>query len=407
MPSLPAAEVGIVRELACRAMELASSDQYEARRRRWRDVNERRKPDRAPVWCRPARAWQEILPAESLACTHPLCRSAEHALRQHLYKDWVGDDHIFEPWWPVGARWDCDTEYVWGLRTGYLAESTEVGGFRYDPPVKTHEDYARVTVPTFTYNHESTQRALSQMAELLGDAMPVRLACGPPLGAQQNVILNQLRGMAAMLDDLAFHPELIHRTMAKLTEGALRAMRAAEDTGLLTTNHHEPMFCSDPVNGTPADGVVRLSNLWAAANSQEFQNVSPAMQLEFLLNYQIPVLQQYGAAQYGCCEDLTRKIDIVMRIPNLRVFVCSAWTNLDKVIEACGTRCTIMWRQSAAAVTFADDMNSIRQHLMEGMRKLQGHHYQVVLREVETLHGRPDRIKEWARTAIAVAEQFA
>ena len=32
----------------------------------------------------------------TLTCTDPFCRRAEYALRQHLYKDWVGDDHIVE-----------------------------------------------------------------------------------------------------------------------------------------------------------------------------------------------------------------------------------------------------------------------------------------------------------------------
>jgi hypothetical protein len=97
----------------------------------------------------------------------------------------------------------------------------------------------------------------------------------------------------------------------------------------------------------------------------------------------------------------------VLRIPNLRVFVSSAWTDLDRVIEACGTRYTIMWRQSAAAVIFPDDLEPIRRHLDEGLRKLQGHHTQIVLREVETLHGHPNRIREWAQLAIELAGKYA
>jgi len=407
MSAPPVREIALVRELARQVLELASSDEYEARRQRWRDVNERRKPDRAPVWCRPAGVWKELLPADSLECADPLCRSVEYTLRQHLYKHWVGDDHIVEPWWGVSAAWNCDTEYPWGLRTGRQIGSTELGGFRYDPPIKSEDDYERISVPTFTCNHGRTEEALSQMHDLLGEAMPVRLVCAPPLGPQLGTYLDQLRGMAPMLNDLAFRPDLVHRAMAKLTEGVLRALRAAEGTGLLTTNHHEPMFCSDPVNGTPVDGKVRLHHLWTAANSQEFQEVSPRMQEEFLLNYQTPVFQQFGAVQYGCCEDLTHKIDLVLRIPNLRVFVSSAWTDLDKVIAACGTRYTIMWRQSAAAVVFPDDLAPIRRHLDEGMRKLQGHYYQVVLRELETLQGHPERLRDWARLAIEAAAKYA
>ncbi|MCD6352549.1 MAG: hypothetical protein J7M26_10550, partial [Armatimonadetes bacterium] len=344
---------------------------------------------------------------ESLECQDPFCRSVEYRLRQHLYKDWVGDDHIFEPWWPVPAVWDRDTKYTWGVRTRHLVGSTGYGGFRYDPPLKTEEDFERLKIPTFTYNERKTQDAASRVADLLGDVMPVRITCQPPLGPHLSVYIEQLRGMEALHEDLAFRPGLVHRTMAKLAEGVLRALRTAEATGCLTTNHHEPMFCSDPVNGEPVDGRVRLHNLWVAVNSQEFQMVSPRMMQEFLLNYQIPLMQQYGASQYGCCEDLTHKIDIVLQIPNLRVFVSSAWTDLDRVIEACGTDYTIMWRQPAAEVVLPDDLAPIRRHLEEGLRKLHGCYYQVVLRELETLGGHPDRLREWARIGIELAEKYA
>jgi len=407
MGSFPGRDTAVVRELARQVMALASSEEYEARRRRWRDVNERRKPDRAPVWCRPAAVWSEILPPSALECEDGACRAVEYALRQHLYKDWVGDDHLVEPWWPVGAAWDCDSDYPWGLPTGRQVESTGLGGFRYDPPIKSIADYERITVPTYTYNPQRTEQGLSRMAELLGDAMPVRLQLGPPLGPQHGTYLDQLRGMAPMLEDLAFHPELVHRAMAKITEGVLRATRAAEETGLLTPNHHEPMYCSDPVNGEAPEGEVGLHNLWVAANSQEFQEVSPRMQEEFLVNYQTPIFQQFGAVQYGCCEDLTQKIDLLLRIPNLRVFVCSFWTDLDKVIEKTAGRYTIMWRQPAAGVMLPDDLQPIREHLDQGLRKLQGYPYQVVLREVQSLHGHPNRIREWAQIAIELARKHA
>ncbi|MCX7600105.1 MAG: hypothetical protein N2512_14750 [Armatimonadetes bacterium] len=406
MSAWPRKDVNLVRDLARRCVELSCSDEYEARRARWRAANERRKGDRAPVWCRPAGAWREILPPSALECEDEFCRSVEYVLRQHLYKDWVGDDHIFEPWWPVPAVWDCESEHVWGLRTGHLLEGTEDGGFRYEHPVQGPGDYDCITVPSFSYNVRKTEVAVERMQDLLGQAMEVRVTCEPPLGPDLNYYLVQLRGMEGMLEDLAFQPHVVHRAMAKLMEGCLAAMRAAESSGMLTTNHHLPMYCSEPV-GEQVGGRVGLHNLWVSANSQEFQVVSPAMTEEFLLNYQIPLLQQYGAVQYGCCEDLTQKIAAVLRIPNLRIFVCSAWTDLDKVIEACGRRYTIMWRQPAAAVVHASDIGSIKSHLEVGLGKLTGYYYQVVLREIETLGGHPERLREWARTAIELAEKFA
>jgi len=293
-----------------------------------------------------------------------------------------------------------------GLPTHVSIGSTNSGGFRYDHPIKTEEDYERVTVPRYTYNAAKTENRLERMQELLGGGMPVHLTCSPPLGPNHSVYLEQLRGMEALLEDLAFRPELVHRAMARITKGVLGAMRAAAETGLLTPNNTSPMTCSDPL-GNSREGKLKLENLWCAANSQEFQMVSPAMQEEFLLNYQIPCFQQFGAVQYGCCEDLTHKIDIVKRIPNLRVFVCSYWTDLEKLLAACGTDYTIMWRQLSAHVMLPDDLDDIRKDLEAGMRTLQGHAHQVILREVETPAGHTNRLKEWTAIAIGAAERFA
>ena len=41
------------------------------------------------------------------------------------------------------------------------------------------------------------------------------------------------------------------------------------------------------------------------------------------------------------------------------------------------------------------------------MRRLRGLHYQVVLRELQTLDGRPERLRDWARLTIELAEEYA
>jgi len=396
-----------VRELARQVAELAASDEYEQRRRRWRDVNGLRRPARAPVWCRPAGCWPELLPEDSLRCEDPYLRAVERRLRMDLIKHEIGDDHIFEGSWDVAAAFDCGSQFTWGLPTQVLADHTDLGGWRYEPPLKTPEDFERVTLPTFTYNPDRTQEALSRADEVLGDILPVRLTCGPHLSATMNCFVDQLRGLSEMMLDLYVQPHLIHRLMAKFLEASLRDLRAVEDSGLLTPNNSGGMHCSDPINGDPPAGQVRLRNLWCDANSQEFDEVSPRQWEEFLLNYQRPIFQQFGLVHYGCCEDLTTKIQGVLSIPNLRIFVCSAWTNLEKVIDACGQSYCIMWRQSAAEVTLPDSLDKVEQHLDDGLSQLQGHYYQIVLRELQTLGGHPQRLHEWARLAIAKAEQWA
>ncbi len=60
-----------------------------------------------------------------------------------------------------------------------------------------------------------------------------------------------------------------------------------------------------------------------------------------------------------------------------------------------------------SVVVFAPDMGPIRAHLEEGMRKLQGCYYQVVLRELETVNGRPERLRHWAEAGIDLAAKYA
>jgi hypothetical protein len=143
------------------------------------------------------------------------------------------------------------------------------------------------------------------------------------------------------------------------------------------------------------------------ANSQEFDQVSPAMWEEFCLNYQKPILARFGLVGYGCCENLTHKIDRVLSIPNLRIFVCSAWTDLRTVLEKVGQDYCIMWRQKASDVVFPDDTGKIKNDLLQGAKQLQGRFYQIVLRELETLSGHPDRLHEWTRYAKEAAEKYA
>ena len=100
-------------------------------------------------------------------------------------------------------------------------------------------------------------------------------------------------------------------------------------------------------------------------------------------------------------------MDGVLCIPNLRVFVCSAWTDLQKVVDAVGNRYTIMWREKASEIVFADSIKPIRENQERAMRIAQGCCVQIVLRELQTLNGRPERLKEWAESAKEMAAKFA
>lgn len=399
-----------IRSLAQQVATHAASSANALIRRRWCDVNALRKPDRAPVWCRPSGAWSELLPDSSLHCTDDWFRDIERSLRMILIKKEIGDDSPVMPWFDVNAVWRCKPPNIWGVDVARQNSDQPGGAWAYDPPLETQADFNRLVVPHYEYDDGATEAAAGRVHDLFGDLLPVRICCHPPLGASLAVYAAELRGLTQFMLDMAEAPELVHRLMTYLRESVLSVLTQVEATGRLTPNHEGAMsysMFSEPLAGTPFHGPLGCRHLWCWTDSQELDQVSPSMWEEFCLEYQRPIIGRFGLAAYGCCENLTRKIEPVLSLPNLRVFVSSAWTDLDRVIERVGNRHVIQWRQKASDVVFPDDVDGIARHLEDGARRLKGHYHHIVLRELQTLSGHPDRLRVWTRLAIDAAEKWA
>jgi len=397
-----------LRRLADRVAGIAAAPENEVIKRRWRAVNGLRRPDRAPVWCRPVGAWSELLPEESLVCRDPWLRSVERELRRILIKHEIGDDSPVADYFPVAAVFKVTPSDTWGVRIEHHRPSEAGGSWKFSPPLKDEADFERLRMPRYTYDSAATESRLAALDKLFGDRLPPRYVCHLPLSATLGTVAADLRGLTELMLDMAVRPDLAHRLMALMRDACLASLDDLEAAGRLTPNNDEAMTGSDPVGPEiPADGRFSLKNLWIMANSQEFDQVSPAMWREFCLEYQRPILERFGLSAYGCCENLTRKIDGVLSIPNLRIFVCSAWTDLDRVIERVERNYVIMWRQKASEVVFAPDTDRLRQDLESGLQRLKGAYYQIVLREIQTLAGHLDRLHLWTRLAIESAEKHA
>jgi hypothetical protein len=400
-------DVDRIRALAEQVAAIAGEPRMKAIKKRWADVNALRKPDRAPVYCRPVGCWKEIITDCMLECTEPWLRQLEYQFLQTIHKRDIDDDTPVEDYLSLGRVFKCNPGNTWGVAIGRHLSNIEGGSWRYDPPIKTSADLDKLQIPTFTYCEDETQARKAQLEDLLGDILSVRLTAGPLLGATLGGHAADLRGLEQMMMDMIAEPELMHRLMGHLRDATLAAVDQLEATGLITPDNNGAMSCSDPIGEKATDGSLSCRNLWCMANSQEFDQVSPAMWEEFCLQYQMPIFARFGLVGYGCCENLTHKIDGVLSIPNLRIFVCSAWTDLDVVLERVGQAYCIMWRQKASEVVFPDDPDKIKSDLMAGTSRLQGHYYQIVLRELQTLAGHPDRLHEWTRHAKEAAEKYS
>ncbi|MFH1023656.1 MAG: hypothetical protein V1809_09735 [Planctomycetota bacterium] len=403
----PAGELECIRGLACRVAEIAAEPRMTAILARWRDVSALRKPDRAPVWCKPVGCWSEILPTSSLVCRDPGLRDIELELRKIVFKREVDDDTPVPPYIEAPAVFQVTPRNIYGLEINHTPSDSPGGAWAYDPPLKSEADFDRLVLPEYHYDAAATRANRDRMREILGGVLPVKVAVNVSWEGTLGTAAANLRGLETMMLDTLDHPDWLHRLMAVVRDAALRHLDCAEATGVLRTNAYDPMMGSGPVGAIPPGGRPTCANLWCMANSQEFDQVSPAAWQEFCLEYQKPILRRFGFTGYGCCENLTRKLDGVLTIPNLRIVTCGAWTNLDTVIEKTNRRYCIMWRQKASDVVFARREDEIRGPLEDGARRLRGCYYQIVLRELQTMAGHSDRLHVWTRLAKEAAEKYA
>lgn len=399
----------LIHDLAAQVAAFAAEPRMAAIRRRWAAVNGLRRPDRAPVWCKPVGCWPELLPQDSLSCTEPRLRQLEYRFRQLLLKREIGDDEPVRPDFLVQPRIEPLGD---GPRYGveiHQTHSQEAGGaWAYDPPLTDTRDIAKLRQPVYSYRKEETEAEAAFLDDLFGDVYPVRIACTGVYGlGTLGTRAAELRGLTQLMMDTALEPEFLHQLMSFLRDDVLHYLDVCESTGCLEPNIREPMTCSDPIGEPQPDGSWSLKNCWCACNSQEWDQVSPAAWETFCLDYQRPIMERFGLVQYGCCENLTQKIDGVLSIPNLRVFVLSAWTDRAKLLDRVVNDHCIMWRQKATDVTMHHDLDRLRHELLDGARQMQGHYYQIVLRELQTLDGHRDRLHVWTRYAIEAAERYA
>jgi len=404
-------ETSYIRDLAAIVVEIAQQPRMQQIVKRWQDVNELRTPDRAPVWCKPVGCWSELLPEDALLCQAPRHRQIERTLRQQLIKYDIGDDEIIADYWPVSAVIRATPGNWWGVDVGRHQSRTTGGAWAYDPPLKTADDFARLAIPTFADDLEATAAIEHQDAQILGDAMPVRVVRTPGFDSATIVCTAyaNLRGLEQLMLDTLLEPELAHRLYRHITDAQLAYLDALAKPGLTDTNCRQPMLCSRAFGPQPDHNQrYSLANCWCAGNSQEFDQVSPQHFAQFLLPYQTEIFARFGRVSYGCCENLSAKMDLILaQVPNLRTLTCSAWTDFNRLLNRVGDRYCIMWRQKATDVVFASSCEQLRPAMQAKCQLLQGHYYQIVLRELETLNGDHQRLHAWTRLAIDCAERFS
>jgi len=393
---MTATERTLLRDLARRYADLAANPVMKQRRDAWRRHNSL-KSNRPLIYLR-AFAWHE-LPESRSVIEDPFWRSYENKLRYLLYWGSLNDDSIFEPWLTVPAIYECEG---WGVDIHRNFSDEPGGSFKVDYPIRDLADIARLRVPRHAINEDKTAEQFARVCDLLGDILTINLDRSPAYRMWTGEIssdLGNLRGIENIMLDMIDNPDWLKSLVKFMSDGILKVHDEAEQTGDWSQTAHAnqamPYAEELPDPAANVNGVKR-KQLWGYMASQEFTTVSPAMQEEFLLAYQKPIMKHFGLVAYGCCEDLTNKIDILRAIPNLRRIAVSPFANVARCAEQIGRDYVISYRPSPTdMVGYGLDPARIRTILRRDLQACRNGHVDITLKDVETVQGDPTRVRRW------------
>ncbi len=406
-----AEERRVLADLARKVAELAARPEELDKRRLWTDHNMLR-PTRPLIFCDPENGWNEIIPQRELRCEKPLLRVWEMALRKEIFwGEEMGDDRVVEPFFNVPYSYQ-DTG--WGLEA-VKHQGEGDGSYTWDPPLGDYDaDLPKLKFPELLVDEGETGRSLDLARDLFGDFLEVRLrgVWWWTLGLTWEFIT--LRGLENFMLDMYDNPDGLHRAMGFLRDGTLRKLDYLESRGLLALNTGGSYVGSGGFGFTeelPAPGFdprrVRTADMWGFAESQETVGVSAAMFEEFVLPYQLPILERFGLNCYGCCEPIDPRWEAVSRIPRLRRVSCSPWADYRKMADYLGGRYVFSMKPSPTPLAQPElDENEVRASLRRDLSATRDCRVEVIMKDNHTLGGNPRNASRWCAIARQEAERL-
>jgi hypothetical protein len=410
-------EKNYIRSLAKKVREIAVSDEMERRRNLWSDHNclVFTPP---PIYVR-AYAAAEIPELNSLKCQNPEMRAMERRFLDILYRYSLNDDSIFEPWYTVRAAFLYPEN---GMKWGFPVSVTRpentggrLGAFIFNPPVKKDEDIEKFVKPIHSIDEAKTNEIFDKTSEILKDIMPAAVDRSPIYTHWSSDISTDLAyilGLEGMMWAMADRPDWLHKIAGFMSAGIAEVQEAAEAAGdfsLFSQENQAMPYANELPRPSLEPAFVDRGKIWAFCASQETAVVSPAMWEEFILNYQKPIYGKYGLLSYGCCEDMTHKFPIIKReLKNLRRVAVTPWANLRECAQLLGSDYVLSWRPSPTDMVAVDfDAGRVKKAVREafGLARENKNHIDVTLKDVETVSGNLDSVKNFVKAVREVIDE--
>lgn len=427
-----------IRNLAYRLAEIADKPEMEERRELWKKHNSLKKT-RPLVLIYPEGSWREILPYSSLECQDPQACAIEWQLKARIYRfEHFNDDMVIEKTWVVPKR---ITSTGWGVEVNRDGSATEfmntwamltnIGGVprvwdpkvhlateagKFEPVIKTPDDLAKLRKPEIGYDKRGTEEDLAAVNDLVGDILDVQTRGRDHITYHLMLEYTEMRGLTEMMMDMYDNPTMLHEAMEILTQGHRAMLRQFQELDLLDLNNNETYHGTGGVGYTDelpqTDGGgsqcenrrVRPADMWGAAEAQETAQVSPEQWAEFVLPYEKCLLAPFGLTGYGCCEDLSRRIEYLYEVPNLRRVSVSPFADVDVCAEKLKGDYIFSWKPKPSMLVGKFDEKEIRRYIQHTLDVTGDCRVEMILKDLHTIENEPERLTRWTDIARELAD---
>lgn len=402
----------ILRDLARKVADIAALPIQAARRALWKQHNSLQ-TIRPMILVFPEGSWEELLTEKDLICEDEEARRIEWTLRSRTYyHEHFQDDTVIEREWIINK---VIHDSGWGLEPQRIPSPDRRGAWLFDPVIHEPADLKQLRFPEIAYDEAATQQRLTEVQDLFGDILDVKLKGVAHISYHLMAQYTALRGLEEVMMDMALNPGWVHEAMAFYTEGHQRMLRQYIDQNLLSLNN-DATYQNSGGNGytdaLPAPGFdpdrVRPCDMWASAEAQEMAGVSPKMHAEFILQYEKQLLEPFGLTGYGCCEDLSRKLNDVFTIPHIRRISISPFADVDKCAPKLRGNYIFSWKPNPAHLVGHFDADRLRAYIRHAVAVTQEHGcvMEMVLKDTHTCEQHPERFDRWLALAREVRQEF-
>lgn len=315
----------ILRDLAARQMELATSPRNQQLYQEWMAHGSTKTITRPLIRIEIGTFEHQLLPVMQ-RCEGEEARAIERRmLRPIINFTQFEDDSLVPDYYAVKLH----TRFV---PFGLPVKRQETGslGHHFIPYLHDLEMDEHLLGPSqYAIDLEGTLAEEQQAQDLFGDILPVRritdaFYCTPMQDLVHIMNMDDL--YIAMLDD----EERFQHTLGRLADDYLAFFHLQEKEGLVMSQARMQHLCQGTYCFTDElqDGVqgAKLNGCWLFMDSQETAGVSPAMYRDLVFPAYAKVMSHFGLVSYGCCE-ASHPIwdDCLSKVPNLRKVSISPW----------------------------------------------------------------------------------